>query len=483
MQFRTLIVAGQISLAAGVASQLGFTASDAAEASASTKATRAADKTESEADLRLAWNLKTLVSDYEEHGRRSPKWDGPAKAALGQFAQIRAFGASTNVLTLAANMKSVLTLAISNGCDDPLVLYLRARYSSESGRITDQADEFRIVAEGLSRGEYSSIRKFYAALRTSEALDTRSSMPAKQAEEIQHWRHEAAHFLADAVKDKSMPVGEVFDGCVDLLESVQRTPELTVFYQALEPILSANWPSQSFVYLLRGIYYTHYAWQGRSTAFGDKVTDEQWTLFEERLVAAETALNRAWELNPRDPRIACRMITVELGQGQGRPRMEMWFKRATDLDPNYPPAFSAKLYYLEPKWYGSPQDMIEFGRECVASTKWGGRAPLILCDAYETIVRTYVPLNQRPLFWKDSKVWSDIESAIEKYAALNPQDNTWHEAYALYAYRAERWDELNRQLPLQGPIHYERFNGRDAYDKMLRLAKQHGRVKLSAAGE
>jgi hypothetical protein len=199
-------------------------------------------------------------------------------------------------------------------------------------------------------------------------------------------------------------------------------------------------------------------------------------LFEERLAEAEKALDKAWKLNPKDERIACQMITIELGQGRSRSRMEMWFKRATDLNPNYWDAFEAKLYYLEPKWYGSQEDMLEFGRECVDSKKWGGHVPLILKEAHEKIVK-YVPPKEQPGYWKRPEVWKDINAAFEKFFKLNPEEIGWRHNYALYAYKAEQWDVLNREIPLLGEINYEFFGGKDEYEKMVRVAKEHAKSK------
>src|SRR5439155_26002432 len=144
--------------------------------------------------------------------------------------------------------------------------------------------------------------------------------------------------------------------------------------------------------------------------------------------------NKAWELNPRDERIAYQMIVIELGQGKGRPRMEMWFNRAAELNPNYYEAFHAKLYYLEPKWYGSPEEMIEFGRQCVASTNWGGRVPLILKDAHDSLAK-YLPKDKQASYWKRREVWKDIKAAFEKFLALNPDETRWRHNYARHAYR------------------------------------------------
>ena len=180
-----------------------------------------------------------------------------------------------------------------------------------------------------------------------------------------------------------------------------------------------------------------YAWQGRGAAYAFKVTDQAWELFAERLVEAEKALTKAWELNPRDERIARQMISVELGQGKGRPRMERWFERAADLNPNYYEAFHAKLYYLEPKWHGSPEEMLQFGQQCVNSKRWGGRVPLILLDAHDSLAK-YLPKDEQAAYWKQPEVWRDIKEALEKFLTLNPEETRWRRNYALYAYRAEQ---------------------------------------------
>jgi hypothetical protein len=291
--------------------------------------------------------------------------------------------------------------------------------------------------------------------------------------EVHRWRRAASGYLDEAVRDRTMPVNEVYDACDQLMASVQyNAKQFEEFYRAFEPVIFTNWPDESSLYMLRGWFYIKYAWHARGGDYADKVTDQGWTLFAERLVEAEKALAKAWELDPHDPRTARHMMTVELGQGRGRQRMELWFKRATDLNPNYIEAFSAKLRYLEPKWYGTPEDMLEFGRECVASKKWGGHVPLILRDAHEALAG-YLPKEQQAAYWKRADVWKDLKAAFDKYFDLNPNDVGWHHNYALYAYRAGDWDVLNRQLPLLGPINYEFFGGKPAFDEMAREAKKH----------
>ncbi|HTL55277.1 MAG TPA: hypothetical protein VL361_06335 [Candidatus Limnocylindrales bacterium] len=427
-----------------------------------------------ELEHRRKWNLDTLVGDYERHGRRSPKWDEPAKAGLAIFARVRSLSDTAEGNELSKKVAAPIKTAVINGCDDPMVGYLYARYvtSQETHTPKEQAEAFRSAAEALGKSEYAPVRKFYAALRIAIVLnpDGRNTPP-----EVHDWRRHASQYLNQAVKDPAMPVAEVYEACDQLLQTVNNNArQYEEFYRAFEPAIFKNWPSEPSLYLLKGIFYTKYAWHARGTAYANKVTDKGWQLFSERLAEAETALDKAWEMNPRDPRVACEMLSVELGQGKGRERMELWFKRATDLNPNYYDAFSAKLYYLEPKWHGSPEEMLKFGRECVDSKKWGGHVPLILRDAHEALAR-YLDKEEQPDYWKRPEVWKDLKAAFEKFFKLNPDEIGWRHNYALYAYRAEQWEDLNRQIPLLGEINYEFFGGKEAYDKMVRLARDHSR--------
>jgi len=429
---------------------------------------------EKQSEYRLKWNLETLVGDYERHGRRNPKWDESAKASLTSLAETRSLSGSTNAMAALAKIPGAVKTAVSNGCDDPMIHYLHLRFVlwSENQTPKERAETYALVAEALLTSQYAPIRKFYAAWRAAETYNPGGT---NMSAEVHRWRRLANRYLNEAVSDKSMPPAEVYEACDSLLEAVKNNQrQYEEFYQALEPTLFRNWPADSALYLLKGRFYTHDAWLARGRGFADKVTEEGWRVFADRLAEAEQALGKAWELNPRDERIACEMMTVELGQGKGRPRMEMWFKRATELNPNYYEAFSSKLYYLEPKWHGSAEDMIAFGRECVNSKKWGGHVPLVLRDAHESLVK-YVDKAQQADYWKRPAVWKDIKAAFDKFFELNPTETRWRHNYALYAYRAGQWDELNRQLPLLGEINFDFFGGREKYGQMVQLAKEHAR--------
>ncbi|MEP6757252.1 MAG: hypothetical protein ABJA67_17230 [Chthonomonadales bacterium] len=226
------------------------------------------------------------------------------------------------------------------------------------------------------------------------------------------------------------------------------------------------------VKLIRGHYFIELAWKERGSAYANQVGASQLTNFEEKLRKAEAELEAAWELNPKQPLIPEEMMTVELGQGKGRDRLELWFQRAVHLDTNNFRACRQKLYYLEPKWYGSPQDEIAFGRECVASTNWGGEIPLLLVQAHQSLAK-YLPKEKQSDYWLLPGVWEDVQSAYNKYLKAHPKDLLERSYYAVFAYSGSHWDVLNEQLLLLGSENYRLLGDEDKISDIVGAAKRH----------
>src|SRR6185503_19500901 len=108
-------------------------------------------------------------------------------------------------------------------------------------------------------------------------------------------------------------------------------------------------------------------WDARGSGTRNTVTPEGWKLFRERLAEARKFVEAAWKTAPTNAAIPNAMLQVAVGQQWARSEMEQWFKRAMDLDPKNYRACDIKLGYLQPKWYGSAEDMVAFGRECLTN--------------------------------------------------------------------------------------------------------------------
>ena len=116
--------------------------------------------------------------------------------------------------------------------------------------------------------------------------------------------------------------------------------------------------------------------------------------------------------------------------------------------------------------------MLEFAGECANSSKWGGHVPLILLDAHELISQS-LGREARKDYFRRPEVWADLKQAFDKFFRLNPEETGWHHNYASYAYRAQQWLDLNRELALLGTVNYDYFGGKAEFDKIVQAAKEH----------
>jgi hypothetical protein len=428
---------------------------------------------------RLAWNVATLAGDYDKIGRKDPTWDKRAKDAMSLFAQMRCRTGDMN--RLAKDFESAVKDAVAAGCDDPLIRYFNARLvGGPSMRASKEGVKFHVqAAEGLLGSQYSEFRKYFACLRAAEALKsalaTRTNMPP----DIHRFRRLALSHLQKVLNDKSTPVEEVHEACAELMQEVETNrQQMEEFYFAIEKPLLTNWPDEAGTHLIKGRFYIKHAWKARGTGFAYKVTDEGWKLFGERLSVAEKSLEKAWAMDPKNEQIALNMMTVELGQGEGRERMEMWFDRAMKLNTNSYAACMQKLYYLEPKWHGSQQEMLKFGRECLDSKTWGGRIPLVLAEAHNSLSRYYEGDEQKA-YWRQPRIWEDIKASYETFFTNCPDAAAYRKHYARYAYRCEQWDDLKKQLSLMRPVEYEFFGGKAEYDRIVKLANERAGQKAN----
>jgi hypothetical protein len=422
---------------------------------------------------RQKWNLATLQGSYQSAGHKNPKWDKDAEDALGEFAQLQT-ASEDEVEALSALTGDAAENAVSAGCDDPMVRYLYARFSQRAkGKpLGERQGLYRAAATTLESSAYPPVRKFYANVGAAEILWQQRD--TNRWPEVRQFREAAVVDLIQSLQERTLPEAEAFQAAQALFELLARNAgELTNAYNRIEAALSGQGGKSATAEFIKAEFYMQYAWRARGHGTADKVTQEGWRLFHERLATAEQALKRAWSWDPQDPQIPTLMISIVLGQQAGRAEMEKWFERAMKVDPNNYPACRAKLHFLLPQWYGSREDMVAFGRECVAKTNWGGRVPLILVDAHSEFART---LNGegRAAYWTLPDVWPDIRAGYERFAQAKPDAARFRYPYAWYAFRCGQMDEFKTQIKLigqnDGEVKYGYFGGKAAFDRAMALA-------------
>jgi hypothetical protein len=417
---------------------------------------------------RLAYQLETTVTAYDKIGVKNPKWDGDAKDCLTLFARVRSL-TNGGPAELLNELKAKLPHLSALGCEDPLIRYLDTRFTfSDTHSAGQTAGAVGNMASSLQKSQYPAIRKFYGTVWWHVALaNAAQKEPAGRL-----LLEEAAAYLAQALDDKTTPLYETDEAC-DRLMSASWWAEPTRWncYRIIEPALAKHWEGTSLALLTKGRAYLSYAWQARGTGYADSVSENSQKLMVERLDTAATALEAAWKLDPHDARICREMTRVELGQGQGRERMETWFQRGMKIDPANYDICCEKLEYLRPRWYGSIKEMIEFGRECTANTNWACQVRLMLVDAHYEASREIQDDRQRAAYWKQPAVWRDIQSTYDQYFKLYPKESSFRQYYALNAARCGKVQEFATQIKLAPTTNYELFGGVERFNRMIKLAK------------
>ena len=97
---------------------------------------------------------------------------------------------------------------------------------------------------------------------------------------------------------------------------------------------------------------TSYGWKARSSNYADKVTEEGWKIFAERLQRALAGLEQAGRLKDSCPVYGSTLQRIALGLEFDRARYDKIFAQAIQDHPDYEYYYNARATYLLPRWNG-----------------------------------------------------------------------------------------------------------------------------------
>jgi tetratricopeptide (TPR) repeat protein len=409
--------------------------------------------------------IKACVGAYDRGGKRNPKWDEDAREGIRQWIHRTATRNRRHPYD-DAKVLEPLRRALGAGCDDPFVRYAAARVEGEQHGADTQAEARKLhaAARDLMESGYPPDRKIFAWVKAVTI----------GGDENPDMIDRCLKLLPEALGQKDLPPRNAYDLARDLMLAATQLRGREAAFNAVYPVYAAGRPDEAYPLLLRGNFYTEFAWEARGGGFANTVTPKGWKLFGERLAEAEAALTKAWEIDPTVAEVAVEMLTVKLGQGGNPQEHDTWFKRAVEADPDNYDAHFQKLYYLYPRWHGSHEAMLEFGHQCLSGENWRGGIPFILVDAHVQIARE----TEAKDYFKRPEVWGDVERVYSGYLELYPENATARSRFARIACDNERWEEALRQFAVLGDKPDENvFGGMPLY-KYLR-GKAEKAVKAS----
>jgi tetratricopeptide (TPR) repeat protein len=317
------------------------------------------------------WMTRKFVTDFEAHGRADAAWAPAYREFLPVWAEL--FDPAPRTLT-AEQVAARSDELVAAGCDDPVFVLFRGRVEMTRDRPQEALAAFRRLADVQKAG--------YPAFYAHYALD---------------WSRQAKAALnpaAGAVPSPDVPKQQI-------LLAVARDPDFADDHQWIYMLLNPGdkpfvaaaaeqfakadsgvgpWITAMFV----GMDHVNRAWDARGAGVAGEVTPEGWKGFAEHLALAREQFTRAHEMHPEWPNAASEMIQVSLGEGRDEERL--WFDRAVEARFDHVTSYHRMVrMVLLPRWGGSHEAMVEFGRECLATGRYDTVVPSVAYDAVVAI--------------------------------------------------------------------------------------------------
>ncbi len=401
---------------------------------------------------RLEWNRRLLVDSYEKVGNKDPRWDGPAREALTKAALL--FAGQGGPDTRPEDVYKAARLAVDAGCDDPMILHVYATTSRAAEKLAAVEYKRRMAeaTRALEASRYPAIKRGLEMMRHALAM-TSDKMPQEDREECGRLLDAALRLIPESLAqgDQGRQADEVRYTLAWDIMSGQKflTGDYQAAFEKVEAVLSKVPALKVACLQLEGEYLTYYAWEARGIGLAPTVTEEGWRKFGERLARADKALREAWAAEPSGERTPTLMMTVLKGTGCERPEMETWFRRAMEADVDNFNACFAMMDWLDPKWHGSPEEVLAFGRACRDTKNWQARITLLAADAHIRAVQLK-PSDEYRAYFARPEVWDDIRTIFEDYLSHRPNDAPARSTYAAFCYNSNKIEESARQFEKVG---------------------------------
>jgi hypothetical protein len=158
-------------------------------------------------------------------------------------------------------------------------------------------------------------------------------------------------------------------------------------------------------------------------------------VFTDRLAEAERRLTTAWDLDHDCEPAATAMVGVCMGLGKDRETMETWFRRAVAADPSRTEVFERKMQYLQPKWLGSAEGLVAFGRQAARLGAWDAALPMLLLQAHHDLAP---PVGaKRDAYFRRAEVWADLGPVLEEIRKRHPKSPRGASMYLYFAWQCD----------------------------------------------
>lgn len=410
-------------------------------------------------DQELRWQHESLLKAYESFGSHDPKWDDIVREALTLAARVLAQD-PTRPGDAAERLRELFGKAVAAGCDDPLIGYFNARYADTFRREGEAAAELFRAATKLEQSRYPTIRRALALTAAADGLAEaarKTVLPSASQDfaERATLLDSASALLPEVLKDATITDRQIRLITTNIVKGRQRLGgDRLQAYEALAPTLTGGMSGERAAAVqpvIKASVLNDAAWDIRGTGYTANVSDEKLRRFEELMHQAEGLLLEGIDRGSSDPAVASDMMGILLAtdasDGADRAMLD-WFELARTLEPGSPDPYERRLASLLPRWGGTDESVLAFGRAAFARKEWGSRTPFILIAAHDWIHRGPPP---KAGYFERKEVCADVRMVYDAFLAQHPRADTDRSRYVRRLVECKAWRDAHAQLQQLGP--------------------------------
>ena len=317
---------------------------------------------------------------------------------------------------------------VAGGSSDPLMRTIAVCYATPNDNIVATTDLAKLGQELTDAGYGSffqfTLQRHRLALATQGTEADRAAIRAKLIEATSSFVEEASGNRA------ATPLTWFYLGGVsNLLTEAERD----VLYRNL---LRRKKVDPFFLHMFVALQSNQRAWQIRGNGFADSVNDDAWRQFADLNVKASLHFRKAWLLYPNLPDAPSAMIAVAnsaSGSEAWSPRQ--WFELSCHARFDYVPAYNTYMHPLLPRWGGSREAMLDFGKECADTKVFDTPVPYFLIDFISQIAEE----TPDGMAWENPEyvdVLLDFWESMDEWVKQNTivkEANHWRNQYSMKA--------------------------------------------------
>ena len=420
---------------------------------------------------RRKWKEKCYLKEYQSAGQHNQKWDTKVESLIRSA---RCNSDKWGDLTAKEREEVVAEFESirASGCADPLLLAMHSSALLKEKMYSKAVIAADLAMSGFSQSRYAYSTRLVAAKNSCLANKAAGKQgdAKKAAITLREWLVKAA---SDWVYQNECQgyYADTFDNYCNLSKDIAEGDQILTGRDGnpqamLDLVLSMENADPWIKAYVAGKCHVSLGWLDRGGSWAYKVTDAGWKGFGKHLSEARRCFVEAYPLHPEFPHIAAEMIPVAMGSSCGNADEErLWFDRAVAAQFDYMHAYSSYLWAIRPRWGGSHEKMLAFGRECLATKRFDTAVPYYFMQVLSDIASELPDFNS--IYQRDD-LWSDISTYFEGRIEKEQKSDDCNYQYSYFA--AVAW--VARRPEVAAAI-YKRSDG-----KVVEHAAQ--RVRLRA---